>query len=198
MMKAVFRKLATGVVLATAVASFSAGACSVHMADVAGLRAAHPASIGVSVATRRAIDEKRIRDIPRGNLKEKFAALEKIEARFHEFSELLEGPALAQPLVFSLYLTESNHWSRFRYSNGQWNVKLHQTPPEEPSVVMVLSDTALMNLLDRKLSVDSALELGVLHIAGKPQEISRLARILGQLLDEFIAESGRADQLSAG
>jgi len=158
-----------------------------------GLQTAHPASVTVSVATRKAIDANSIRDIPRHSKQAKLEALRQIDRRFHELTEVAKHLASQESLVFSVYLTESNHWTRFSYAHNHWVVEVHQPPVSPSEVVVVLSDTALLNLLDKALKMRDAQALG--HIAGDPRAVIQIAAVvsLGQAPDPRGQCFGRAE-----
>lgn len=182
------RKLAMGVALATSVASFPVGACMLNIPTIpGGLQTAHPASVAVSVATRQAIDAHSIKDIPRLSKQAKLEALQRIEQRFHELTEVAEHLASQEPLVFSVYLTESNHWTRFNYADNHWVVDAHQPSADPREVVMVLSDTALMNLLDKSLKLREAQALGVLVLSGDADEQQQVTQIFDRFLAAYTA-----------
>jgi len=70
---------------------------------------AHPANIQVSLATRQAIDDKRIIDIPREIRESRYGALADIEKNFHAFGMTATHQDSSSTPVFSIYLTESDH-----------------------------------------------------------------------------------------
>lgn len=180
------RELVIGVALATSVASFSASACMVHIATIpGGLQTAHPASVTVSVATRKAIDANSIRDIPRHSKQAKLEALRQIDRRFHELTEVAKRLASQDSLVFSVYLTESNHWTRFSHAHNHWVVEVHQPPVIPSEVVVVLSDTALLNLLDKALKMRDAQALGVLALSGNAGEQQLVIRVFDRFLSAY-------------
>lgn len=178
------RKLLMAAALAATVAT-PVSACMLHTPSISGLQIAHPASVSVSVATRHAVDAKAIKDIPRLSQQAKFEALRKIEDHFHQMTEVAQHLAPQEPLVFSVYLTESNHWSRFSYTDNSWAVDPHQPAEDQHEVVMVLSDTALMSLLDKSLQLQDAQALGVLALSGDSETQRRVIEIFDRFLDAY-------------
>ena len=177
------RKLVMGVALATSVASFPVIACMVHIATIpGGLKTAHPSSVTVSVATRNAINANSIKDIPRHSKQAKLEALQQIEQRFHALTEVAKHMMSQESLVFSVYLTESNHWTRFIYTDNHWVVNVHQPSVDPHEVVMVFSDTALMGLLDKSLKLRDAQVLGVLVLSGNADEQTQVLQVFDRFL----------------
>jgi len=188
MMKIQAKKLAMGVALTASVASFSASGCMLHIPTIpGGLNTAHPASVPVSVATRRAVDAKSIKDIPRVSKQAKFEALQTIGKHFHEMTKVAEHPAPPAPLVFLVYLTESNHWSHFSYVNNRWAVDDRRPAEGQHDVVIVLSDTALMSLLDKSLQLPEAQSLGVLVLSGDADAKRQVIQIFDRFLAAYAA-----------
>lgn len=121
------KSLARGIALAISLATAQAGACVLHTMTLNGLETAHPASIQVSLATRQAIDNKRISDIPRGTRESRLSALANIEETFHAFGLVAQNLETATAPVFSIYLTESDHWARFVPAELGWTLQMHRT-----------------------------------------------------------------------
>ena len=110
------------------------------------------------------------------------AALDKIEGRLVRILLPQNLYNNKTNVSFSLFLTESNHWVNFVEKNGKLRIKIHQSSLEQFPTVIVMSDTALKNILDQRLKVIKALKLGVLQVSVSGEEsvaaIEHLKRII--------------------
>jgi len=177
--------LTRGIALAIFLATAQAGACVLHTMTLDGFATAHPASIQVSLATRQAIDDKRITDIPRGTRESRLSALADIEKNFHAFGLTAMHQDSSSTPVFSIYLTESDHWTGFTPTESGWTVQLHKTGEEESAVVIVISDTAMNGLLLNQLSIEDAQELGVLVLIGDETNRYRVLTAVQEALARY-------------
>jgi hypothetical protein len=179
------RRLARGIALVISLATVQAGACELHTMTLNGLETAHPVSVPVSLATRHAIDNKRISDISRGTRDSKLAALANIEETFHAFDRVVkQQKPLAAP-VFSIYLTESGHWAQFVPTELGWTTRLHMPDSDQSAVVVVVSDTAMKSLLSGELMVKDAYQLGLLVPVGDEVNRNRVLAVVQDLLVNF-------------
>lgn len=170
--------LATGIAITISVASTSALACKIQIPSMPGyMHVSHPASVPVSAATRHAIDENRIADIPRDDKQAKLEALQQIERRFADLTQVAKLPPPHKPLAFSIFLTESGRWERFQWLGRHWTGDAQNLPQTSRETVIVVSDTALMNLMDRSLTLQEAQALGLLAISGSVDDQINATRI---------------------
>ena len=179
------RWLARGVALVILLATTPTDACELHTMTLNGLGTAHPASVPVSLATRQAIDDKRISDISRGTRDSKLAALESIEDTFHAFDRAVQQQAPLAAPVFSIYLTESDHWAQFAPTESGWATRLHMPDSDRSTVIVVVSDTAMKYLLSGELTVKDAHGLGVLVPVGEEKNGIRILTVVQELLINF-------------
>ncbi len=177
--------LARGIALVISLATAQAGACELHTMTLNGFETAHPASITVSLATRQAIDNKRIRDIPRGTRESRLSALANIEEKFHAFGLVTQNLETARAPVFSIYLTESDHWARFVPAELGWTLQMHRTNADNSAVIIIVSDTAMKGLLLNQLSIKDAQELGVLVPVGSEANRFRVLAVVQDFLRRF-------------
>lgn len=188
MMKIQVRNLAMGAALAAFFAAHPLWACKLHIpTNYDGLGAAHPASVPVSLATRQAVVSKSLVDIPRATKQQKHTALAQIEGRFRELIGAAPKIVPDTPLAFSIYLTESNHWAHFDYDGNGWTVIEDHPLDHQDDVTLVLSDTALMNLLSKSMEPQKARELGVLAVSGKADAQARVLQVFSRFLDAYTA-----------
>jgi hypothetical protein len=181
------RWLARGIALAISLATSQAGACVLHTMTLDGFETAHPAAIQVSLATRKAIDDKRISDIPRETRESRLSALADIERTFHAFGLTAMHQGSSSTPVFSIYLTESDHWIAFTPAESGWAVQLHRSGQEESAVVIVVSDTAMKGLLLNQLSFRDAHKLGMLMLTGGEVDRYRVSTAIQDALARFHA-----------
>ena len=87
--------------------------------------------------------------------------------------------------MFSIYLTESDHWTGFTPTEAGWTVQLHKTGEEESAVVTVVSDTAMMGLLLNQLSIEDAQELGMLVLIGDETNRDRVLAAVQEAMVRF-------------
>jgi len=179
------RWLARGMALVISLATAPAGACELHTMTLNGFETAHPVSVPVSLATRQAIDNKQISDIPRGTREKKLSALADIEKTLLAFGMVVRNQKAQSPTGFSVYLTESDHWLRFLPTELGWNMQLHKADAERNSVVFIVSDTAMKGLLSNELSVRDAEELGVLVPVGGGASKLHILTLMQDLLTKF-------------
>ncbi len=158
--------LAGGIAIAISLAAVQADACKLHTMTLNGLQTGHPASVSVSLATRRAVDNDQITELPRATRQSRLDALADIEAALLSAVATLRHPGSAQAPIFSLYLTESGHWIRFIPNASGWTPQHHQAGAEGSEVVVIVSDTAMHGLLLHELTVADAQALGVLVATG--------------------------------
>ena len=139
----------------------------------------------VSLATRQAIDDKRISDISRGTRDSKLAALASIEETFHAFDRAVQQQAPLAAPVFSIYLTESGHWAQFAPTESGWTTRLHMPDSDQSTVIVVVSDTAMKYLLSGELTVKDAHRLGVLVPVGDEPNGNHILTVMQELLVSF-------------
>jgi hypothetical protein len=160
--------LAGGIAIAISLAAFHADACKLHTMTLNGLQTGHPASVSVSLATRRAVDNGQISGLPRATRQQRLDAIADVEAVFLSAVVSLRHSGFLQAPVFSLYLTESAHWIRFIPNASGWTVHLHQADAAGSEIVFIVSDTAMRGLLIDELTIADAQALGVLVATGDP------------------------------
>ena len=158
--------LARGIAIAISLAAVQANACKLHTMTLNGLQTDHPASVSVSLATRLALDNGQLTELPQATRESKLNALADVEAAVLSAVSSLSHAGSAHAPVFSLYLTESAHWIRFIPNASGWTPRYHQMSAEDGELVIVVSDTAMWGLLIDELTVADAQALGVMVTSG--------------------------------
>jgi hypothetical protein len=164
-------------------------ACYVHSGQYQGLKVQHALSVPVSLATRQALVDGELRDIPRATAEQRTAALKQLTAVVGFFGKQAERdvvPAADAP-SFAVLLTESGLWTGFTpTSSGKWQVRQHLSDPGQDDVVIVLSDPTMAALLQGRLTVAQAAERGLLESAASGSSgVKRSEAAFSQLVDRF-------------
>lgn len=76
----------------------------------------------------------------------------------------LPAPKLAAPLA--VLLIEPGIWTRLTPRAAAWAVTEHADGPKENDIALIVSEPALRDLIDGRLSGDAALERGVVMVSG--------------------------------
>jgi hypothetical protein len=166
-----FRRAASGALLTTLVAVSSglilideAAACYIHSRQVSGLQVGHPLSIPVSLSTREAIIAGDLLDIPRATEQQRLSSLRELSGAVDDFALLLRDSEFTKRQDFAVFLTESGLWTGFSYSDDEsWRVQQHLSGPGSSDIIIVVSDAAMVALLNGKMTVAQALRSGVLR-----------------------------------
>lgn len=138
-------------------------ACYLHGGQMLGLQTAHPLSIPVSVATRRAIESGELPEIPQSSAARREAALQRFTLVFGLFGQISQGHKAPPAPAFSVFLTESGLWTRFSFDDIQgWKVQQHRSGPTREDLILVAADTLMAALLRGEFSVERAANSGLL------------------------------------
>lgn len=172
--QAPFRHLLIGGLLglSAGVASLAAPAmaCSLEAtADLSGAFAVdHRGSIAVAIATRNAIDAGHIAEIPK-EASARLAQLKLVQLRAisHVRKAAFRPRKNAGPPV-AVLLTQSGAWIRF--NDPRFGAVYHANPATESETALLVPDTVYDALLDGRMSVESATELGLIRVYGTEDE----------------------------
>jgi len=150
-----------GVALAALLAGGSAAACALHTLSPE-LKISHPKALRVAMATRAALDQGLIAPLPEGDevRRETLLALSRTSKQLTAYADEagLSGP------TYSVLFLRSGLWLRF---NSRMGAAVYHAPPAAlGETALVLNESAYAALLGGRLSVQTAVEQGVLAVGG--------------------------------
>jgi hypothetical protein len=149
------------VALAGLLAGGSAAACALHTLSPE-LKISHPKALRVAMATRAALDQGLIAPLPEGDevRRDALLALSRTSKELTAYADQagLEGP------TYSVLFLRSGLWLRFNSRMG--SAVYHAPPAALGETALVLNESAYAALLAGRLSVQTAVEQGVLAVGG--------------------------------
>ena len=179
-------------VILVAISSRQAWGCYVHSGQYQGLQANHALTIPVSVATREAIVSGELRDIPRRDSTQRLLALQQLTTIVGLFARKSSNAEATAAPDFALLLTESGLWTGFSaVGDNAWQVRQHLSGPRENDIILIVSDPAMAALLQGRMSVDQAVQQGVLAASDASPSSQRSLAAFSHFVDGF-AQSGFA------
>ncbi|MGD9544039.1 MAG: hypothetical protein AB7F41_02115 [Methylocystis sp.] len=170
-MPARFSALAGAFVMATVVASPSAGfACGFDGALGAGFSAMHPKSLAVAFAISDAVASGVVGRAAAAPIEPGPKGYWRAAGHIQSFERRLAAtPAtLAQAPRISILFIESRLWSRLVASGQGYDVQMHVAGPTPGDVVIVTNETVLAAALDGALAPRAAFDLGVIAVDAEP------------------------------
>jgi hypothetical protein len=154
--------------------------CGFHPSMEVDLESMYPGSFPVAVALRRAADSGVIDAAALEALGKGTALYADTVRRLQAFTKTLAAsPAAADlPASFSLGYVESHLWTRYSQSRGKVGVDIHTEGPVEGEAVVLTGEPVVTELLAGRLSVERALDEGMLLIDGDEIEKMAIRRVL--------------------
>ena len=159
----------------------SAFACGYHpgLAN-AKLDAAHPKSLSVAVAIRRATGDGLLDTQPKTSPLPTFASVGYQQA-VHQL-RVLEGKLSRLPSDvsgdevqrFALVFVRSRLWARYAVGPDGATAIIHTSAAEDNETVVLTDESVLTAIADGHLAFDTALDRGLLQFANDPGERTRL------------------------
>ncbi len=80
--------------------------------------------------------------------------------------------------AFTLVLIEPMLWTRFLFSDGRAKTSVHVDGPQPGDVVIVTVETALRQMVDRRMTAARAEELGLIRFYGDEAKVARTKRAI--------------------
>ena len=168
-------RLAIVAVAATLLAS-PAAACFFHALSSDGFTAAHPTTVPVALATRRAQEEGVLPPVPRDD-RRALTRLSVVNAYLPIIAERRLAAARFAP--FSILQLQSQTWTRYARDRNGLAIETHRAGPAAGDAIVVLADTTLRALLAAEL--DAASAAGLVAISGP----DGAGRLLAALVSDF-------------
>lgn len=169
---------APALALAAALTAGPATACFFHGLSTDGFAVAHPTSMRVALATRKAQEQGLLPPVPRGDRR----ALTRLSVVNAYLPRLAADTLAAESFpAFSVLLLQSQTWTRYAPEPASPLIEGHRAGPEPGDAVVVLADTTLRALLGGELELDAASAADLVAISGP----ALTERILQALLDDF-------------
>lgn len=145
-----------------------AGACGFDGLLDGNFGAQHPRSVAVAFAVRDAIDAGLIETTAANPVTPGSAGYWRAIGHLNALLERMTVAAVnaPPPPSIAVLFIDSNLWSRLRPAPDGFAITVH-TPGAEPNdVVVVTSEPILAVLLDRRLTIEAALERGLVIVDG--------------------------------
>ena len=148
-----------------------------------GFSAAHPKSIPVAFAIADAVAAgivDKVAPIVPGS-----AGYWRAVKRLSTFQRLLsvDKPSGAQPRNISLLFIDSQLWARFSSGPQGYDLQVHTSGPSPNDVVIVTSETILASVIDGTMEAQKALDLGLIAIDGKEDQVEMMRSIMETATD---------------
>jgi hypothetical protein len=139
--------------------------CSLEAsADLSGaFSVGHRGSIAIAIATHDAIEAGHIAALPKENAA-RHAQLERVRQKAIAHVQKLIEHAQNNGQPVAVLLTQSGAWMRF--NDPHFGTIYHANPATEGETELLLPDTVYAALLDGKMSVQRAVELGLIRVYG--------------------------------
>ena len=143
----------------------------------ASLSAQHPKSLTVAFALRDAVDSGALDKAALAPIERGPKGYWRAAAHVQELQRRLAGAKTrgAAPSLALLFI-ESQLWSRLKPTATGFDLELHAAGAEPQDVVIVTNETVLASLLAGSLSVQAALDRGLVALDGEPCGGHRPAR----------------------
>jgi hypothetical protein len=155
-----------------------AAACFFHALGNDGFAAAHPTTVPVALATRKAQEEGLLPPVPQGDQR----ALTRLSVVNAYLATTAAGTLAAQSFpAFSVLQLQSQTWTRYAPGPTGPLIESHRAGPEPDDAIVVLADTTLRALLGGGLTLGEASAAGLVAISGP----GLTGRILEDLVDDF-------------
>lgn len=145
-----------------------------------GFSATHPKSIPVAfaiadVVTAGIVDKVAVAPIVPGS-----AGYWRAVGRLSTFQRLLsaENPSGAQPANISLLFIDSQLWARFSSGPQGYDLQVHTSGPSPNDVVIVTIETILAGVIDGTMQAQKALDVGLIAIDGKEDQVEMMRSIM--------------------
>jgi hypothetical protein len=152
--------VALAVVLAAATYGVSAAACGLEGGLGDAWSAAHAGSLEVALATRDAIASGALLPDP---VLEPALAHERADEHVRRLAAALPMGPSATPVA--VLVIEPGLWTRLTPQASVWIVAEHADGPQASDAALIVSESALRDLVGGRLSADEALQRGVLALS---------------------------------
>ncbi|MGF1691094.1 hypothetical protein [Photobacterium kagoshimensis] len=134
-------------------ASSAAWACSYDGQFNNPFAESYPGSLSIALATQRAISQQQI------------TQTDKLEGqqglrRASWWLQLFVKQITLLPNEVHIYLVDSQLWSKYQVGTP---LKIHSDPPPNGEVVLMLSESALDNLVSKNISITQAMRMGLVN-----------------------------------
>ncbi|MDO6541513.1 hypothetical protein [Photobacterium sanguinicancri] len=114
----------------------------------------YPGSLGIALATQRAISQQQITQT---NKLEGQPGLR----RASWWLQLFVKRSTQLPNDIHIYLVDSQLWSKYHAGKP---LKIHSKPPSSDDAVLMLSESALDNLVSKKITFTQAINMGLIKL----------------------------------
>ena len=165
-----------------------------------GFSAMHPKSITVALALRDAIDTGVMEQGSVEPIVEGKAGYWRAVGRLSVLQRRLAIAAVQSPqaISISVLFVESRLWARLTPSSSGFDMQAHTDGAQSGDVVLVTGEAILARTLEGRLSVQAALENGVMAIDGASDAIDEIRRLLVAALDhQSVTSAGPGNQVPA-
>jgi hypothetical protein len=107
-----------------------------------------------------------------------FFAYQAVSRLLQRFGGELREREETADFAFTLVLVEPMLWARFAIEDGKLATFVHVSGPKPEDLVVVSSEVVLRQLVDHRLTVQRAEELGLVRMFGDPMKLARLRRLV--------------------
>jgi len=97
----------------------------------------------------------------------------------HRFGDALQDQQSEDnELAFTLVLIEPMLWTRFLFDGGHATTFVHVDGPQPGDFVIVTAETALRQIVDHRMTIGRAEELGLIRIYGEVPKVTRVRKAI--------------------
>jgi len=157
--------------------------CGFHSPMKVQLEGMYPGSLAVAVALRKAADNGVIDTAALQTPSRRGALYIDTVRRLHAFRKAIAAsPAAAElPTSLSLGYVESWLWTRYSQVGGKIHADIHSDGPTKGEAVVLTGEAVVTEILAGRLSIERALDDGMILIEGSESEKTAMRHVFDTL-----------------